>query len=97
MRRKRKTWYEITMDGPNVHNSNYWFGGGKWFIPKHDPETGRGINNPPHSNWQHCNTKKAAIKASWRAFDITGQDIRIEQIFWKKGVRYRRTYYLRGK
>jgi len=96
MRRKHKVWYEITMDGPCIHNSKYWYGGGTWFIPQYD-ENGKGLNNPAHSNWQRCNTKRAAIKASYRARDITGQAIRIEQIFFKKNIRYKRSYYLRAK
>ena len=89
MKRKKKVWYEIGIDEP----SQYWYGGGKWFIPQYD-EDGKGLNNPAHSNWQFCRTKKQAIKAALKAKYVTGQPVLMIQKYMVKGIRYKREYFL---
>ncbi len=94
MRRKRNNWYEITIDGPCIHNSEYWYGGGKWFIPQYN-EDGRGINNPSRNNYQRCNTKAGAVKAANKLFNLVNKPVRITQIFRKNGEMWEINYIKR--
>jgi hypothetical protein len=93
MRLKHKIYYEITPDGPNIHNSEYWYGGGRWFVPQYD-ENGRGLNNPTYSNTQRCYTKKSAIKAARKLFSLVKKPVRISVSYRKNGEWWQIFYFL---
>jgi hypothetical protein len=72
-----------------VCNRPYWWGGKKrkWFIPKHDPETGKGIDNGNYSNMARTKYMRVALRTAHALSELSGCPVTFYRYHVKKGER----------